>query len=163
MTVTAQGFGNLVRCGHWPSEDRRRRMTLCAVDYLRVTPPQNENVVINHLPPCRAKPVKALFVLGTQFKIFWMKTGRLVTSRHFITVRFNHWRQMDYFGDVFHTFLGLDSVNCLAVNGTVTSLPGFIQNILNCVLKTNKAFTGLERHGGKWLMTKFSFWGGVSL
>ncbi len=32
---------------------------------------------------------------GTQFKIFWMKTGRL---------------------------LGLDSINCLAVNGTVTSL-----------------------------------------
>ncbi len=30
-------------------------------------------------PPCRSKPVKALFVLETQFKIFWMKTGRLVT------------------------------------------------------------------------------------
>ncbi len=30
-------------------------------------------------------------------------------------------------------------------NGTVTNLPAFIQNILNCVLKTNKAFTGLER------------------
>ncbi len=42
-------------------------------------------------------------------------------------------------------------------------LPVFIQNILNCVPKTNKAFTGLERHGGKWLMTKFSFWGGVTL
>ncbi len=70
---------------------------------------------------------------------------------------------MDYFDDVFHTFLGLDSVNCLAVNGTVTSLPVLIQNILNCVPKTNKAFTGLERHGGKWLMTKFSFWGGVKV
>uniref|UniRef100_A0A8C1YPP4 Kinesin family member 21A n=1 Tax=Cyprinus carpio TaxID=7962 RepID=A0A8C1YPP4_CYPCA len=44
-----------------------------------VTPPQNENVVINHLPPCRSKPVKTLFIFGTQFKIFWMKTGRLVT------------------------------------------------------------------------------------
>ncbi len=43
------------------------------------------------------------------------------------------------------------------------SLPVFIQNILNCVPKTNKAFTGLERHVGKWLMTTFSFWGGVSL
>uniref|UniRef100_A0A8C1YN46 Ependymin-like 1 n=1 Tax=Cyprinus carpio TaxID=7962 RepID=A0A8C1YN46_CYPCA len=31
-----------------------------------------------------------------------------------------------------------------AVYGTVSSLPVFIQNILNCVLKTNKAFTGLE-------------------
>ncbi len=54
---------------------------------------------------------------------------------------------MDYSGNVFHTFLGLDSGIYLAVNGTVTSLPVFIQNILNCVLKTNKAFTGLERHG----------------
>ncbi len=35
-----------------------------------VTPPQNENFVINHLPPCRSKPLKALFVFGTQFKIF---------------------------------------------------------------------------------------------
>ncbi len=28
-----------------------------------------------------------------------------------------------------------------------TSLPVFIQNILNCVRKTNEAFTGLERRG----------------
>ncbi len=84
-------------------------------------------------------------------------------SHRFITLRLNHWWQMDYFDDVFHTFLDLDNVNCLAVNGIVTSLPVFIQNILNCVPKTNEAFTGLERHGGKWLMTKFSFWGGVSL
>ncbi len=53
---------------------------------------------------------------------------------------------MDYSDDVFNTFLGLDRVNCLAVNGTVTSLPVLIQNILNCVQKANKAFTGLERH-----------------
>ncbi len=45
---------------------------------------------------------------------------------------------MDYFGDVFHTFLGIDSAIYLAVNGTVTNLPVFIQNILNCVPKTNK-------------------------
>ncbi len=71
---------------------------------------------------------------------------------------------MDYSDDAFNTFLGLDSVIYLAVNGTVTmGLPVYIQNILNYVLKTNKAFTGLERHGGKWLMTKFSFWGGVCL
>ncbi len=56
---------------------------------------------------------------------------------------------MDYSDDVFHTFLGLDGVIYLAVNGTVTSLPIFIQNSLNCVPKTNKTFTGLERHGGK--------------
>ncbi len=70
---------------------------------------------------------------------------------------------MEYPGDAFHTFMDLDSAIYLAVNGTVTSLPVFIQNILNFVLKTNEAFTGSERHGGKWKMTKFSFWGGVSL
>ncbi len=70
---------------------------------------------------------------------------------------------MDYFDDVFHTFLGLDSAIFLAVNGTVTSPPVFIQNNLNCVPKMNEAFIGLERHCGKWLMTKFSFWGGVTL
>ncbi len=59
---------------------------------------------------------------------------------------------MEYPGDAFHTFLDLDSAIYLAVNGTVTSLPVFIHNILNCVLKTNEAFTGLERHGvsDKW-------------
>ncbi len=51
--------------------------------------------------------------------------------------------------------LGLDSVIYLADNGTETNLPVLIQNILNCVPKTNKAFTGLERHEGKWLMTIF--------
>ncbi len=66
---------------------------------------------------------------------------------------------MDYFDDAFHTFLGLDSIIYLAVNGTVTSLPVFIQNILNCVPKKNKAFTGLERHGGKRLMTKIKILG----
>ncbi len=70
---------------------------------------------------------------------------------------------MDYFDDVFHTFMDLDNDNYLAVNGTVTRLPVFIQNISNCVPKTNEAFTGLELHEGKWLMTKFSFWGGVNL
>ncbi len=64
---------------------------------------------------------------------------------------------MDYFGDAFHTFLDLDSENYLAVNGAVTNIPVFIQNILNCVPKTNIAFTGLERHGGKWLMINFYF------
>ncbi len=29
--------------------------------------------------PSRSKPVKALIVLVTQFNIFWMKTGMLVT------------------------------------------------------------------------------------
>ncbi len=61
---------------------------------------------------------------------------------------------MDFSYDVFHAFLDLDSVIYLAVNRTVTSLPVFIQNILNCVQKTNKAFMGLKRHGGMGLITK---------
>ncbi len=52
----------------------------------------------------------------------------------------------DYSDNVFPTFLGLDSVYCLAVKGTVTSLSNFIQNTLNCIPKTNEAFTGLKRH-----------------
>ncbi len=48
----------------------------------------------------------------------------------------------DYSDDVFHTFLGLDKVNSLAVNGTVPSFPVFLQNILNCVTKTNEASYG---------------------
>uniref|UniRef100_A0A8C1X321 Protein kinase D4 n=1 Tax=Cyprinus carpio TaxID=7962 RepID=A0A8C1X321_CYPCA len=55
---------------------------------------------------------------------------------------------MNYSDDAFHTFLDLDTVIYLAVYGTVTSLPVFIQNILNCVPKANGAFMGLERHGG---------------
>ncbi len=56
---------------------------------------------------------------------------------------------MDYFDDVFDTFMDLDSALYYAVNGIITSLPVFIQNILNCVPKMNKAIMGLERHEGK--------------
>ncbi len=48
--------------------------------FWRDTPPQNDNCVIFHLPLCRSKPVKCSFVIGTQVKIFWMRTGRLVTN-----------------------------------------------------------------------------------
>ncbi len=61
---------------------------------------------------------------------------------------------MDNSDDVFHTFLGLDSVIDW---DTSQALPVFIQNILNVFLKTNKAFTGLERHGGKVINDKISF------
>ncbi len=57
---------------------------------------------------------------------------------------------MEYSDNDFYTFLGLDSAIYYAVNGTVRSLEVFNQNILNCVPKMNEAFTGLERHGGKW-------------
>ncbi len=56
---------------------------------------------------------------------------------------------MEYSGDA---FLNLDSVIYLAVNGKVTSIPVFIQNILNCVPRTNKAFMELERPAGKYEM-----------
>ncbi len=36
-------------------------------------------VFVFHLRPCGSKPVKASLVLRTQFKIFWMKTGRVMT------------------------------------------------------------------------------------
>ncbi len=61
-------------------------------------------------------------------------------SRYFVKFRLNHWWQTEYSDDVFHSFL-----------------------FLNCVPKTNKAFVGLERHEGEWLMTTFSFWGRVTL
>ncbi len=47
-------------------------------------------------------------------------------SRRFIKLRLNHWWQMHYPGDAFHSFLNLDSVIYLAVDGTVTSLTVFI-------------------------------------
>lgn len=72
----------------------------------------------------------------------------------FIQFRLNHWWQI---------VLDLNSAIYLTVNGSVTIHPIFNQNILNCLTKTNKASPGLERVGGKWLMTKFSFWGGVTI
>ncbi len=49
---------------------------------------------------------------------------------------------MEYSDDAFQTFLDLDSAIYFTVNGTVTGLPVFIQNILNCVPKSNEAFYG---------------------
>ncbi len=31
---------------------------------LKDIPPQNDNFLIFHLPPCRSEPIKALFVFG---------------------------------------------------------------------------------------------------
>ncbi len=57
--------------------------------------------------------IKSLF-------LFYFHTKKY--SRRFITLRLNHWWQMEYSGDAFNTFLDLDSATYLAVNGTVTSL-----------------------------------------
>ncbi len=65
---------------------------------------------------------------------------------------------MEYPGDAFHTFLDLDGVIYLAVNGTVTTLPVIVQNIKNCVSKiVNKAFTGLERHRVSEKLQNYNF------
>ncbi len=64
---------------------------------------------------------------------------------------------MEYPVNAFRTFLDLNSVIYFAVNRTVTSLLVFIQNILNCVPKTNEAFTGLERHGVSEKLQKYNF------
>ncbi len=66
-------------------------------------------------------------------------------SCSFITFRLNHWWQMDYFNDVFHTFLCLDCVIYLAVNGTVTRLPVFIQNMLHYYYYYNLYLTRKEK------------------
>ncbi len=36
-------------------------------------------------------------------------------SRSFITLRLNHWYHIDYFKDLFTTFLGLERGNCVVV------------------------------------------------
>ncbi len=56
---------------------------------------------------------------------------------------------MDYFNDLFATFLDLDRVRILVVYGRVWELSEFIKNILICVLKMNEGLTGLERHEGE--------------
>ncbi len=101
--------------------------------------------------------------------IFWIKSlfcflcTEKKSSRCFIKFRLNHWWQMAYYDDTFHTCMDLDSIIYYAINEKVTISPVVIQNILNCVPKMNETFTGLERHGGKWLMKKIIFWGWESL
>ncbi len=56
---------------------------------------------------------------------------------------------MDYDGNAFHTFLDLDSVIYLAVNGTVTSLPGFYLKYLKLCSEDKQSFMELELHAGK--------------
>ncbi len=50
----------------------------------------------------------------------------------------------------FSYFYGPWPCNLLGSQWDSHKPPGFHLNILNCVLKTNEAFTGSERHGGKW-------------
>jgi len=53
---------------------------------------------------------------------------------------------MDYFNDVFTTFLGLESGRC---QWRDRKLSDFIKKIFIGVLKMNKSLTGLEWHDGE--------------
>ncbi|XP_051730999.1 tumor necrosis factor alpha-induced protein 2-like isoform X2 [Ctenopharyngodon idella] len=53
---------------------------------------------------------------------------------------------MNCFKYVFSSFLGIESVNYLPVNGGLTEPSDFIKNILICVLKMNEGRMGVERH-----------------
>ncbi len=65
-------------------------------------------------------------------------------SRSFVKLQLNHGCHMDYFNNVFTTFLDLDRVKILAVYGRVRELSEFIKNILICVPKMNEGLTGLN-------------------
>ncbi len=68
----------------------------------------------------------------------------------FIKLRLNHWCHMDYFNDVHITFLGLECGTSLAVYiCRIRKLSDFIKNILICVPKMDRGFTGLEWHEGE--------------
>ncbi len=73
-------------------------------------------------------------------------------SHCFIKFRLNHWWQMDYSDDTFHT--------CMDFNGTVTSLLVFIQNIIVFQRQTKLLRVWNDMGVSNW---PFSFWGGVSI
>ncbi len=56
---------------------------------------------------------------------------------------------MDYFNDVFATFLSLDHVRILAVYWRLRELLALIKNTLICVPMMFEGLIGLERHEGK--------------
>ncbi len=55
---------------------------------------------------------------------------------------------MDYSDDAFHTFLYLDSAIYYAVNGTVTNLPVFIQNLFQRRTKLLRVWNDMGGGGG---------------
>ncbi len=70
-------------------------------------------------------------------------------TRSFVKLRLKHWCHIDYFNDLLATFLSLDHVRILAVNGRVWKLSELIKNILICVLNLNEGLTDLQRHEGE--------------
>ncbi len=72
---------------------------------------------------------------------FFCAQSILVASQNKIT-----WCHVDYFNNVFGTFLDLERDGILMESQRAL---GFHQNILICVLKTNKGFMGSEQHEGE--------------
>ncbi len=82
-------------------------------------------------------------------KVFFFFFVHKKYSRSFVRLRLNPWCHINYFTDVFATFLDLDRGNYITVYGRVRELSEFIKNISICVLKMNGGLTGLERHEGE--------------
>ncbi len=101
---------------------------------------------------CQLRHADTLFSFKSKRK--WRKQRIYVTQltkkkyfRSFVKLQLNPWYHMDYFTDLLATFLNVDRVNHIAVYGRVRELSECIKNILIWVTKSNKDFTGLERHG----------------
>jgi len=58
---------------------------------------------------------------------------------------------MDYFNDIFTTFMDLESGTWVGSLWRDRKLSDLIKNILICVLKMNEDLTDVERHEGKYL------------
>jgi len=56
---------------------------------------------------------------------------------------------MDYFNNVFTTFLGLESGCGVALYGGIRKLFDFIKILFICVMKINKVLMGLEPYKGE--------------
>ncbi len=65
--------------------------------------------------------------------------------------------------DVLTTYLDLERSSSLDVYAGSESSQISSKNILICVSKMNKGFTGLARHEGEKLMSEISFWDELSL
>jgi len=74
-------------------------------------------------------------------------------SHRFITLRMNHCSHVDFFTDVFSTFLDLECGNFIAFYGRLKKKKlGFHQKYLTvCVLKMNEGLGGLETAWG-WVL-----------
>jgi len=77
------------------------------------------------------------------------------STYHFIKLRVIQWSHMDFFNDVFTTFLDLESGSSIGSLWRDQKLSDFIKKILICVLKMNEDLSDVEWHKCEWLMTEF--------